>query len=123
MNRDSLLLLKRLLELAELQRKAVCERRFDDAAEIQEKRNAVFNEIQNIDINVLSSIPASQQFDKIAATEIIENLFSIDNEIKTFIYAEMESLSKKLRVIQKIQGAMADPAEYKKAGKNLNITA
>lgn len=123
MNRDSLLLFRRLLELAELQRKAVLEQRFDDAAEIQEKRNAVFNEIQNIDINALSSIPASQQFDKSAAAEIIENLFSIDNEIKTLIRAEMKSLSEKLRVIQKIQKAAADPAEYKRAGKNLNITA
>ncbi len=123
MNRDSLLLFRRLLELAELQRKAVLEQRFDDAAEIQEKRNAVFNEIQNIDINALSNIPSSQQFDKSAAAEIIENLFSIDNEIKTLIQAEMKSLSEKLRVIQKIQKAAADPAEYKKAGKNLNITA
>jgi hypothetical protein len=116
-------LFKRLLELAELQRKAVCEQRFDDAVEIQEKRNAVFNEIQNIDINAFSNIPDSQQFDKIAATEIIENLFSIDNEIKSLIQTEMKSVSEKLRVVQKIQGAMADPAEYKKAGKNLNISA
>jgi hypothetical protein len=123
MNRDSLLLFRRLLELAELQRKAVQEQRFDDAAEIQIKRDAVFDKIQNIDINVLSNVPASQQFDKIAATKIIENLFSIDNEIKALIQAEMKSLSEKLRVIQKIQGAMADPVEYKKAGKNLNISA
>jgi hypothetical protein len=123
MNRDSLLLFKRLLELAELQRKAVREQRFDDAAEIQIKRDAVFDKIQNIGINAFSSVSDSQQFDKIAAKEIIESLFSIDNEIKTLIQAEMKSLSEKLRVIQKIQGAMADPVEYKKAGKNLNISA
>jgi len=123
MSKDSLFLFKKLLELAELQRKALQEQRFNDIAEIQEKRNAVFNEIQNIDTNALLSVSASQQLDKIAVKEIIESLFSVDNEIKELIQAEMKSLSEKLRVIQKIQKAAADPAEYKKAGKNLDITA
>lgn len=111
MSRKILNLLKEMLELVETQRDALLGGRFEEAAAIQEMRQKIVDEIQDIDSRVSSLLPGINQLvgkngpveedfsHQIVRT--VEKILSLDREIQTSLQVETNSISERLHIIQK----------------------
>lgn len=94
-----------LLEIVEIQKKALSEEKFEEAIVLQKKRQEIIDKIKD----GVSKIALDQQIDK----EIIEKILNTDRELQSLIYSKLSSISNKLENIQKLRCFRRNISSYK----------
>ena len=125
-------LCKEILSLAEAQKEAVFEEKFDELIELQEKRRRIMERIQSFD----SLDTTGGHFDvsggKYDREEeessremnvIIKKILSIDREIEAIIHRDIDSIIGKMETIQKLKKAFCQGAVFRQTGRKLNVNA
>ncbi len=132
MNELILHLCKEILSLAEAQKEAVLEEKFDEVIELQEKRQLIIEKIQKFDSAESSGGHfdvsegkyglAKEEFSR-KMNVIVEKTLSIDREIQGIIQQEQHSLIDGMETVQKLKKAFCRGAGFRQAGQKLNLSA
>ncbi len=132
MNELILHLCKEILSLAEAQKEAVLEEKFDEVIELQEKRRRIIEKIQKIDGSESSGGHfdvsegkyglAKEEFSR-SMNVIVEKTLSIDREIQGIIQQEQHSLIDGMESVQKLKKVFCRGAGFRKTGRKLNVNA
>lgn len=125
-------LCKEILGLAEAQKKAIREEKFDELIELQEKRRIIIERIQSFD----SFDSSGGHFDVSGGKDdheeegffremklIISKILSIDREIEIIIHRDIDSLIGKMETVQKLKKAFCQGAAFRQPGRKLNVNA
>ncbi|NOZ26195.1 MAG: flagellar protein FliT [Nitrospirae bacterium] len=132
MNAKVLDLCREILDLAEAQRAAVLNARFDEVILLQEKRQRVMERIQSFDGpgSAYSHFDASaEKRDRVkeefscSLNMTVRKILSIDKEIKQTLHQELFDLIEKMETVQKLKKAFCHGVASGKTGKNLNVNA
>ncbi len=123
-------LCSKMLELIKVQRNALLEGRFEEVLALQERRQNIIDKIQNIDSEVSFIHPANsatgkndhvrEDFSQRISTTV-EEILSLDREMRTVIQSELDSLTEKLHIIQKAK-AFCHNASPHQTGNQVHIS-
>lgn len=121
-------LLQSMHELAEVQRSALHGGDYEGALVLQAKRQDITGKIQNIDgfIHLTNrpvgkNSPVGDDFSPLIRREIDE-ILSIDREMRIFIQKEMTSIADLMEALQRAK-TFCNNATYSKKAGMLNLTA
>ncbi|GBE02450.1 hypothetical protein BMS3Abin08_01897 [bacterium BMS3Abin08] len=123
--------LKELLDLAKCQREALRNERVEDALDLQEKRRAVADRIQKVDISSLKGGLFDNSGEKISDTaeniscnirDLLTEILSVDREITAAIRGEMDSTLGKLSAVNKLKKGFCKPLSWDKTGKRVSVS-
>jgi len=125
-------LCKEILSLAEAQKEAIREEKFDELIELQEKRRIIIEKIQSFDsfdssgghFDVSGGKDNRKEevfFREMNAT--IRKILSIDREIEIIIHQDIDSLIGKMETVQKLKKAFCQGAGFRQPGRKLNVNA
>lgn len=110
MRKDIFNLCSKMLELIKVQRNALLEGRFEEVLALQERRQNIIDKIQNIDSEVSFIHPANSAIGKNdhvredfsqRITITVEEILSLDREMRTLIQSELGSISEQMGIIRK----------------------
>lgn len=132
MNELILHLCKEILSLAEAQKEAILEEKFDELIKLQEKRRRIIEKIQKIDSVESSSghFDVSEEKDDRIKEEFsrrmnvtVKKILSIDREIESIIHQDLDSLIGKMETVQKLKKAFCQGAGFRHPGRKLHVNA
>ncbi|GBE33886.1 hypothetical protein BMS3Bbin06_00401 [bacterium BMS3Bbin06] len=124
--------LKELLDLAKCQREALRNERVEDALDLQEKRRAVADRIQKVDISSLKGGLFDNSGEKISDTaeniscnirDLLTEILSVDREITAAIRGEMDSTLGKLSAVNKLKKGFCQGSACRQSGRKLTVSA
>ncbi len=125
-------LCKEILDLAEAQKEAILEEKFDELIELQEKRLRIIEKIQKIDSSESSGghFDVSGEKDDLVKEEFssrmnvtVKKILLVDRETKTIIHRDIGSLVGKMETVQKLKKAFCQGAGIRRPGRKLNVNA
>jgi hypothetical protein len=125
-------LCKEILSLAEAQKEAILEEKFDELIKLQEKRRRIIEKIQKIDSVESSSghFDVSEEKDDRIKEEFsrrmnvtVKKILSIDREIESIIHQDLDSLIGKMETVQKLKKAFCQGAGFRHPGRKLHVNA
>jgi len=133
MNELILDLCREILDLAEAQKEAVVEERFDELIGLQERRRRIIERIQKFDGAESSDShfrlpdgkddPAGEEFSRMLDV-IVKEILSIDEEIDGLIRRELNTLIDKMETVHKLKKAFCRGAAVRQGtGGKLNVSA
>ncbi len=125
-------LCKEILYLAEAQKEAVLEEKFDEVIELQEKRQRIMKRVQDFDDfeSSYGHFDMSEEKDARLKEEnsrqmkiIVRKILSVDREIEAIVHRELDSLVGKMETVQKLRKAFCQGAGIPRSGRKLHVNA
>ena len=113
-------LLNTLVNLVEAQKDAMFEGSYDEALILQTRRQDIIDKIQGLDAIGKNDHDGEDFSHKIRIN--IGKILSSDDEMRTFIQTELNSISHRLKTIQKAK-TLCHNITYHQEGETLNISA